>query len=187
MGFLLLFVLLVLSDLGTPAGKSHIWVAFLDLLPTAAPTPLTAHCISLVIFSKHFLCFLVILAVFLFPVCQSPRKSAIWGQGLCNPSHCHSPNSIHMDPKSEWINEWMKNGSLGNLAGSFFPQDKKPPGDTWKMPWREDNDRNLTCVYSTLEFIEYFELPCLHSTNKKCFLGVTRLVAAKSLNSGSTV
>ena len=55
------------------------------------------------------------------------------------------------------------------------------------MLQREDNDSDLTCVCSTLEFIEHFELSCLHPTSKKCFLGVMQLAAARSLDWGRTV
>lgn len=64
----------------------------------------------------------------------------------------------------------MKNCRQLDLAGAFFPQDKKPPGDPWKVLQREDNDSNLTSVCSTLGFGEHFELWRLHSIQSSKFL-----------------
>ena len=83
----------------------------------------------------------------------------------------------------------MKNYRLLDLAGTFFPQDKKPPGDPWKRLQREDNDGNLTGACSTLGFAEHFELLCLPSTNteKQMSLGVAQNTTVRSQDPGRTV
>lgn len=111
----------------------------------------------------------MILVVFLFIVCHFPRKQAPWGQGLCIPIHSSSANSINICWKSEWINEWIKNYTV-NYQSWQGPScwQEPPPGDIRRVPRREDNDSNLTCICSTFECTEeHLELLCLHSMDRK--------------------